>query len=74
MMDDGWWMMDETRGRGGWEVQKGGNICLHIADSPHYTAETNTYCKATVPQLKNKVNITYYFKHVYNYHQMAQIT
>ena len=33
---DGW---DEE---GGMEVQEGGDICIHIADSLHCTAETNT--------------------------------
>ena len=28
--------------RGGKEVQKGGDICIHIADSLGCTAETNT--------------------------------
>ena len=28
---------------GGWrKVQEGGDICIHIADSLHFTAETNT--------------------------------
>ena len=27
---------------GGREVQEGGDICIHIADSLHCTAETNT--------------------------------
>ena len=26
----------------GWEVQEGGDICIHIADSLPCTAETNT--------------------------------
>ena len=29
-------------GRSGREVQEGGVIGIHIADSPHRTAETNT--------------------------------
>ena len=29
-------------GEGGREVQEGGNICIHIADSLCCTAETNT--------------------------------
>ena len=34
---------------------KGGNICLHIADSPHCTAEKKTQrCKATIPPIKRK--------------------
>ena len=28
--------------RGGREVQEGGGICVHIADSLHHRAETNT--------------------------------
>ena len=27
---------------GGREVQKGGDICMHMADSLHCTTETNT--------------------------------
>ena len=34
---DGW-----DGGRGGKEVQEGGDIGIHIADSLHFTAETNT--------------------------------
>ena len=34
---DGW---DE--GRGGREVQEGGDICLHVVGSLHCTAESNT--------------------------------
>ena len=34
---DGW-----DGGGDGREVQEGGDICIHIADSLHYTAETNT--------------------------------
>ena len=34
---DGW-----DKGRGGREVQEGGDICIHVADSLHCTAETNT--------------------------------
>ena len=34
---DGW-----DGGGGGREVQEGGDICIHIADSLHCTAETNT--------------------------------
>ena len=33
---------DGGGGRDGREVQEGGDICLHIADSLYYTAETNT--------------------------------
>ena len=29
-------------GEGGMEVQEGGDICIHVADSLHCTAETNT--------------------------------
>ena len=30
-------------GEGGWrEAQEGDDICIHIADSFHYTAESNT--------------------------------
>ena len=34
---DGW-----DGGGSAWEVQEGGDICIHIADSFHFTAETNT--------------------------------
>ena len=43
------------RGGGGKEVQEGGDICIHIADSPHCTAEKKTQrCKATIPPIKRK--------------------
>ena len=29
-------------GVGGREVQEGGDICIHVADSLHFTAETHT--------------------------------
>ena len=35
----------------GKESQKRGDICIHIADSLHCTAETQ-HCKVTIPQLK----------------------
>ena len=35
------------------EVQEGGDICTLVADSC-CMAETNTYCKAIIPQLKRK--------------------
>ena len=34
--------LDGWDGGGGREVQEGGDIYIHIADSLHYTAETNT--------------------------------
>ena len=34
--------MGGMEGEGEKEVQKGGDICIHIADSLHCTAETNT--------------------------------
>ena len=33
---------DLGRGAGAREVQEGGGMCIHGADSLHYTAETNT--------------------------------
>ena len=41
-------------GVGGREVQQGGSICIHIANSIHCTAETNN----TVKQLYSKQNKT----------------
>ena len=37
---------------GGWEVQKGGNICIPKADSSSCMAETNTILKTITLQLK----------------------
>ena len=34
--------LDGWDGGAGREVQEGGDICMHIADSLHCTAETNT--------------------------------
>ena len=34
----------------GKEVQKRGDICIHIADSHCYTAELTQHCKATIHQ------------------------
>ena len=34
------------------KTQKGGDICIHIAESQHCTRETNTYYKAIILQLK----------------------
>ena len=36
----------------GKEVQKGGDICIHIADLLCCNVETNTYCKVTILKLK----------------------
>lgn len=35
-----------------WETQEGGDICTHIADWLHCTAETAQHCKAVIFQLK----------------------
>ena len=44
-------------GGGGVEdVQEGGNICIHTADTFHCTAETNTLCEAIILQLFKKGN------------------
>ena len=45
--DDGW------VGGTGWE---GGDICIHVADSLCYTAETNTTLLSSVPPFKKKSN------------------
>ena len=39
----------------GKEIQKRGDMCIHIADSLCCTAETMQHCKATILQLKNKI-------------------
>ena len=43
-----------STGRSGWEGDARGrgygDICMHIADSLCYTAETNTLCKAIILQ------------------------
>ena len=38
----------------GREAQGGGDICIHIADSLHCTAETNSTLKSNYPPIKNK--------------------
>ena len=40
-------------GEAGREVEEGGDVCIHIADSLHCTAETNTGVKKLTP-IKNK--------------------
>ena len=40
---EGW-----DRGWVGREVQEGGDMCIHVADSRGCTTETNTACKATL--------------------------
>ena len=42
--------LDEWDEGRGWEVQEGGHICIHIADSLCCTAETNTRCKVMTLQ------------------------
>ena len=39
---------------GGKEAREGGSICIHVADSHLWTAETNTHCKGITLQLKKK--------------------
>ena len=41
---------------GGREAQEGGDICIPMADSYWYTAETNAVCKAIILQLKINKN------------------
>ena len=43
----GWGRLGDGR-----EVQEGGDICIPMADSCWYTAETNTCCKAIILRLK----------------------
>lgn len=38
---------------GGKEAREGGSICIHVADSHLWTAETNTHCKGITLQLKS---------------------
>ena len=45
------------REMGGREVQKGGNICILIADSCWCLAETNTILQSNYPSIKNKFKI-----------------
>ena len=40
-------------GEGGREVQAGGNICISVPDSLHYTAETNNIVKQLYSNKKN---------------------
>ena len=35
-------------GGGGREIQEGGGVCIHIAESLHCTAETNTVIKQII--------------------------
>ena len=46
--------LDGWDGGDGREVQEGGDIGIHIADSLHCTAETNTTLKAIILQVKKK--------------------
>ena len=50
---------------GGRKVQEGGDICIHIADSLCFTAETQ-HCKAIILQL-NIYIYTYTHTHTYIY-------
>ena len=43
----------------GREVQEGKDICTHIADSLHCTAETNTTLKAIILLLRKIVLVLY---------------
>ena len=36
------------------EVQEGGDVGIHTADSLRCTAETTQHCKETIPQVKKK--------------------
>ena len=40
--------------RGQREIQEGGDICIHKADSLHCTAETNTTLKSNYTAIKKK--------------------
>ena len=46
--------MGKMGGGGGREVQEGGDICIHIADSRHCTAETNNTVKQLYANKKKK--------------------
>ena len=47
--------MGGMEGGGGREVQEGGDICIHIADSLHCTEETNTTLQSNyTPIIKKK--------------------
>ena len=43
-------------GRGGREVQEGGDICIHIADSLCCTAESSAVLLTNYTPIKKKVN------------------
>ena len=43
-------------GAGVW-VQKGGYICIHVADSFHCTVELTQHCKATIPHFLKRENL-----------------
>ena len=49
-------MVGLSRGRGGREVQEGGDTDILIADSHCCTVVTNTYC-SNYPPIKNKLKI-----------------
>ena len=49
---DGW----DGGGGGGREVQEGGDICIHIADSLRCTAETNITLQSNYSPCKKKKN------------------
>ena len=42
------------------------DICIHITDTIHHAAETNTNCKAAILQF-NKKYICIYFIYIYTY-------
>ena len=49
--------LDGWDGGGGREVQEGGDVCIHIADSLCCTAETNTIVKQLYSNKKNGVKM-----------------
>ena len=47
--------LEEWNGEGGGrELQEGGDICVHMADSCCHRAETNTTLQSYCPPIKNK--------------------
>ena len=50
-------------GEGGRELQEGGDICLHIADSLCFTAETNTTLYSNYTPTKNTSKLIYGSSH-----------
>ena len=50
------WRGGKRVARSGREIQEGGGTCIHISDSLHCTAETNTTLQSNYPPIKKERN------------------